>query len=155
MPWAKWQPKIAKFLPPETLVRWIFEAACLQLHPNVMKPNFGKPSESGVRSSPGNTYAALPAWERGGMFVCGRRLLYREAFVLRGLRISLIATCFATECGCGGSVYTHGFAVSLEGRTVNPPAQKGGGGGKKTACMVWMLMGLLCSKYSRVFKVLV
>lgn len=55
-------------------------------------------------------------------------------------------------------MYTHGFAVSLEGRTVNPPAQKRGGGGeggKKTACMVWMLMGLLCSKYSRVFKVLV
>lgn len=28
-------------------------------------------------------------------------------------------------------MYTHGFAVSLEGRTVNPPAQKGGGGGGK------------------------
>lgn len=61
------------------------------------------------------------------MFVCGRRLLYREAFVLGGLPISLIATCFAAECGCVGCVYTHGFAVSLEGRTVNPPAQKGGG----------------------------
>lgn len=34
-------------------------------------------------------------------------------------------------------MYTHGFAVSLEGRTVNPPAQKGGGGGgrRKKDCV--------------------
>lgn len=126
MPSAKQQPKIVKFLPPEALVRWIFEAVCLSAAAS--QRDEIKLWETIRKHCAVFTRQHLhfpPCMGERRNVCCRRRLLCREVFVLRGLRTSLIATCFTTECGCVSCVYTNGFAVWLGDRTVNPSVQKG------------------------------
>lgn len=83
LPSAELQPKVVQFFPPEALVRWMLEAACLQCNPAQRNQILGDDQKAPRGLHWANAYTSFPAWERGGMVICRKKAALRRSFCLK------------------------------------------------------------------------